>query len=135
LSTKTNMVRDHVRRNYIQPARQRGDLSIQIVAGEVEKAVHLSNRTPLVCQALRSRKFLEENHLIIEKEEGPPSGMSPTMKFFYRLAKVPGESRKPTGQSPFLRLRGIGKDVFQSLGGGEAFIRAERAAWGPREDS
>ena len=38
-------------------------------------------------------------------------------------------------QSPFLHLRGIGKEVFQSLGGGEAFIRGERAAWTSREDS
>jgi hypothetical protein len=132
---KTDIVREYARRNYIEPARLRGDSTIQIVAGEVQKAVDLKNLTPLVCQALRSRKFLEENHLILEKEEGPPSGMSTTMKFFYRLRRQPGESPKQLNQSPFLRLRGIGKDVFHSLGGGEAFIRGERAAWGPKEDS
>lgn len=131
----TDRVREYARREYVEPARQRGDSTIQIVAGEVQKAVHLINRTPLVCQALRSRKFAEDNRLILEKWEGPPSGMGTTVKFFYRLARVPGESLRHTEQSPFLRLRGIGKDVFQSLGGGEAFIRGERAAWGSREDS
>jgi len=33
-------------------------------------------------------------------------------------------------KSPLLRLWGIGKEVFQSLGGGEAFIRSEREQWG-----
>ena len=103
---------------------------MQIVAGDVERAVNLRHRTPLVCQALRSRKFLEENHLVLDKEEGPPSGLGTRMKFSYRLIEV-----RHASQSPFLRLRGIAKEVFQSLGGGEAFIRGERAAWTSREGS
>jgi hypothetical protein len=126
----SDSIREYARRNYIEPARRRGDSRVQIVAGDVEKAVNLRNRTPLVCQALRSRKFLEENHLVIEKEEGPPSGLGTRMKFSYRLTEV-----THAGQSPFLRLRGVAKDVFQSLGGGEAFLRGERAAWTSKEDS
>jgi hypothetical protein len=38
------------------------------------------------------------------------------------------DSEKPAGGiDAFLALRGIGKEVFASLGGGEAFIRRERA--------
>ena len=42
---------------------------------------------------------------------------------------------QPPSESPLLRLWGIGKEVFQSLGGGEAFIRSEREQWGPGEIS
>lgn len=47
---------------------------------------------------------------------------------------------KPSGLSRFqglLAMRGIGKEAFASLGGGEEFLRRERAefndAWGKRE--
>ena len=119
-------VREHARREYIEPARRRHESTISIVAGEVQKAVRLSNRVPLVCQALKSHKFLDENHLVLEKWEGPPSGMSTTVTFTYRLLDAAGQLPSPRADWPFLRLRGIGKEVFQSLGGGEAFIRKER---------
>jgi hypothetical protein len=111
---------------YIEPARRRHESNIRIVAGDVQKAVGLSNLVPLVCQALRSKKFLEENHLVLEKWDGPPSGMSTTVVFTYRLVGEAGQASNQPGDGPFLRLRGIAKDVFQSLGGGEAFIRKER---------
>jgi 5-methylcytosine-specific restriction protein B len=130
-----DQVREHARHEYIEPARGRGDSTVRIVAGEVQKAVRLVNRTALVCQALKSHKFLEENHLALEKWDGPPSGMSTTVTFTYRLAGQQRAAGQPPGESPLLRLWGIGKEVFQSLGGGEAFIRSEREQWGPGDDS
>jgi len=131
---QSDLVRDWARKHCIEPARLRGNTTVQIIAGEVEKAVSLHNRTPLVCQALRSRKFLEENHLFLEKWEGPPSGMSTTVKFTFRFVEQPAQSSR-SGESPFYRLWGIGKEVFQSLGGGEAFLQSERKAWESQEDS
>jgi hypothetical protein len=130
-----DQVREHARHEYIEPARRRGDSAVRIVAGDVQKAVRLVNRTALVCQALKSHKFLEENHLALEKWDGPPSGMSTTVTFTYRLGGQQPASGQPPGESPLLRLWGIGKEVFQSLGGGEEFIRSEREQWGPGEDS
>jgi hypothetical protein len=121
----TDRVREYAQREYIEPARKRGDITVRIVAGEVHKALRLQNRVPQVCNALRSRKFLEENHLaLVVAEDGPPSGMSTTMTFTYRL--VDGGKEQPKQTDPLLRLWGIGKEVFESLGGGEAFIRSER---------
>jgi hypothetical protein len=129
-------VRDHARAQYIEPARRRGDSVVKIVAGEVVKAVHLHNRTPLVCQALRSHKFQKENHIVLEKWEGPPKGMSTTVTFTYRLIGDSTRSSVPDGLDAFLKLRGTLKDVFQSLGGGEEFIRRERENfYGPGKDS
>jgi hypothetical protein len=133
--THADRVREHARREYIEPARRRQESTIRIVAGEVQKAVLLSNRVSLVCQALKSHKFLDENHLVLEKWDGPPSGMSTTVVFTYRLMDEAGQTSNGSAESLFLQLRGIGKDVFQSLGGGEAFIRKEREQfYGPGDD-
>ena len=109
---------------------------MRVVAGEVQKAVHLSNRVSLVCQALKSHKFLTENRLRLEKWEGPPSGMSTTVAFTYRvLDDVQQPSAQPE-EWPFKKLRGVAKEVFRSLGGGEAFLRKEREEFsGPGDAS
>lgn len=134
-TTHADRVREYARREYIEPAKHRRESTIRIVAGEVQKAVRLSNRVALVCQALKSHKFLNENHLVLEKWDGPPSGMSTTVVFTYRLLDDASPTSSESAEWPFLRLRGIAKDVFQSLGGGEAFIRKEREQfYGPGED-
>jgi hypothetical protein len=123
--TGAEQVREYARVTYIEPARKRHESTVRIMAGDVHKALRLEGRVPSVCQALGGSKFLTENHLILEKREGPPSGQSTTVVFTYRLAD---EQAAPDRweESPLLRLEGIGKEVFQSLGGGEAFIRRER---------
>ncbi len=61
--------------------------------------------------------------------------MSTTVTFTYRLTDEAGQSPSKPTEWPFLRLRGIAKEVFQSLGGGEAFIRKEREEfYGPGKD-
>jgi len=123
-------IREHARTRHIEPARRRGESAVTIVAGVVEKELGLHQRTPAVCTALKGKKFLTQNDLSLEKLEGPPSGMSPTVKFTYSL----GDKQKMAklGESPILRLLelwGIGKDLFESLGGGEAYLRNERKHW------
>ncbi|HXP83104.1 MAG TPA: hypothetical protein VN841_00200 [Bryobacteraceae bacterium] len=121
----TDRVREYARREYIDPARRRGESRVRIVAGDVHRALQLHNRVPLVCSALRSGEFLRRNHLRIEAQEGPPSLMSTTVTFTYVLEDA-GEA-KPS--SPlFYQLRGIAKRTFQDLGGAEAFIQSERDA-------
>ena len=120
-----DQVRDLARRQYVEPARHRHASTIRIVVGDVQRAAKLTNRVSLVCQALKSHKFLDENRLVLEKSEGPPSGMSTTVAYTYRLLDE-GERIMGPSDSPFLRLRGIAKEIFESLGGGEAFIRKER---------
>jgi hypothetical protein len=124
--TDSDRVREFARREYIEPARARHESSVRIVAGNVQKAVRLNNRVPLVCQALKSSKFLDENHLVLEKWDGPPSGMSTTVVFTYRLLNGDEKATGPRPEWPFTKLRGIAKEVFGSLGGGEAFIKGER---------
>ena len=123
----TDRVREYARREYIEPARARRQSTVRVFAGEVQKAVRLTNRVPLVCQALKSHKFLTENHLILEKWEGPPSGISTTVTFTYRILDDAGQQNSTQREGdPFRKLQGVAKEVFRSLGGGEAFLRKER---------
>jgi hypothetical protein len=132
----THRVKEFVRLEYVEPALRRGDSKLEIVAGTVHKSLGLNNRVPIVCQALKSRDFLDENHLEIEKIEGPPSGQGTRVKLTYRLKGRPSQSVQALEleESPLLRLWGIGKEVFQSLGGGEAFIRRERERFYKADD-
>ena len=126
-------VREYARREYIEPAKARRQSTVRIVTGEVHKGVHLSNRVPLVCQALQSPKFLNDNGLVLEKREGPPSGMSTTVTFTYRILDADQTSAQPPDW-PFQKLRGVAKEVFHSLGGGEDLLRKEREQFqGPGE--
>jgi hypothetical protein len=120
----SDLVREHASEQYLAAARRRGDKTVSINVGMVHKALALNNRVPLVCAALSSKKFLAGNNLRLISKTGPSSGQSTTVTFTYDIEY----SEKPTrGIDAFLALRGIGKEVFASLGGGEAFIRRERA--------
>ena len=123
----SDLVRQHARDTYLRPARHRGEKTVSIHVGTVHKVLALNNRVPLVCAALKSKKFLEENALSLVSKTGPPSGQSTTVTFTYEILDGTGKTSDPT--DPLLKLRGIAKDLFRELGGGEAFIREERKSF------
>ena len=118
----SDLVRSYIEQNFVGPARREGRLEFSVVAGEVHRALGLSNRVPLVCQALRSKQLLTKNALELKSEAGPPSGLSTTMVFTYRFVSP----TKPTPSS-LRALVGIGKSLWNDWGGGEAFLTQERA--------
>jgi hypothetical protein len=122
----SDLVRQHAAHNYISAARRRGDRTFTINAGTVHKALALHNRVPLVCAALGSKKFLTENHLRLISKTGPPSGQSTTVTYTYEFLR---DETLPGTYDAWNKLRGALKDVFAELGGGEAYLRAERSAF------
>lgn len=129
----SELVRQHAVNYYLSPARLRRDKTFSINVGEVHRALKLSNRVPQVCNALESNKFLNENHLRLVSKTGPPSGLSTTVTYTYELLDGGGQNSTPI--DAWLALRGIAKDIFASLGGGEAYIRGERENfYGARKD-
>jgi len=100
---------------------------VTINVGQVQKGVGLQNRVSLVCQALKSEKFLRANGLKRISETGPPSGQSTTVTYTYEFLDPSGAPKG--GTDAWERLRGALKDVFAELGGGEAYLRAERASF------
>jgi hypothetical protein len=62
--------------------------------------------------------------------------MSSTVTFTYRMldADSPGSAQR--GEWPFGGLRGVAKEVFRGVGGGEAFLLKEREQfYGPGDVS
>lgn len=128
----SDLVRDHAHNTYVNPARQRREKAFSINVGEVHKAVALRNRVPLVCQALLSEKFLQANALRLVSKSGPPSGQSTTVTYTYEFVDA-DQSPVPADDS-WKRLRGALKDVFKELGGGEAYLNAERSGFYKRAE-
>jgi hypothetical protein len=122
----TLRVREWVQDHIVQPAKARGDRMITVTAGEVHNQLGLTNRVPVVCQALKSKRFLRENHLVLKDVTGPPSGLSTTVRFTYEIVSRDTDET-PKKRHPLWDLLGIGKAVFDELGGGEGFIKSERA--------
>jgi hypothetical protein len=91
--------------------------------------MRLKNRQPMVCQALASKLFLEENNLILESKEGPPSGLSTSVVFTYRIAKRETSQASAPKFQGLMQLSGKGKEVFAALGGGGKFLLDERRAF------
>jgi len=139
VSSTTDRVREQASRRYVEAARRQGLGRFSINVGEVQKEAKLRNRVALVCNALKSNKFLQANRLRLVSESGPPSGMSTTVTYTYEF--VDGENSAgpsaPNGsggapqsrEAAWQKLRGALKDVFAEYGGGEAYLRAERASF------
>lgn len=107
---------------HVAEARRTGKGTVSIVAGDIVRELGLTNRTPNVCSALGSKRFQAENEVDLEKRDGPAS--STTTRFTYRI-----HGRPSSEQDGFMSLRGIAKDTFARLGGGERFLTEERESF------
>jgi len=135
----TDIVRKTAAEQYIAPARKQSQTTVTIHSGEfnkflVQNRVLPPNRFPIICNALQSKKFLQENHLTLKEVQGPPSGKSSTVKFIYKIEPLPPGSHPPAtppagSADAFLSLRGIMKSAYQKLGGAEAFHARESESW------
>ncbi|HEV2278519.1 MAG TPA: hypothetical protein VGS02_10100 [Acidobacteriaceae bacterium] len=133
LSDKVRAFAEH---EYVAPARREGRKRFAIQVRDVwnslvEREGFPRQNVPQVCNALRSRKFLNPLGLEIEKVEGPPSQTSTTVVFHYRFRRDASEERtKPSGEvspgeagSPIDKLYGLMRKEFAAYGGGEAFLK------------
>lgn len=137
--TPTDITKSYIIRNYIEPARIRGDRTVTVRVGNVLKELGWTNRTPSVFSTLSSQAFHREAGVeLLSKTDGPASGgPSTTWRFVYGLngQVVPehniGPAReKKKGVTSLLDLLGIFKDGYRDVGGSEAFMKRERD-WGP----
>ena len=76
-------VRDHVLKNYIEPARNAKAASVKVRAGDVHRALNDRARLPLVCSALTAISFRRAHNSRLLKVEGP--GKSTTTTFTFGL--------------------------------------------------
>jgi hypothetical protein len=141
-------IRAYLRLHYLEPARQRGERFVTLTAGEIHKELGLSNRVPSVCQVMESKILEREAGVKVSSKQGPPSGRGTTFTVTYAVEPaseqaVPrGERQSAATQSAegtqedglrlFYEMRGVLKDAFAEVGGGEAWLRKEREGfYGP----
>jgi hypothetical protein len=122
-----DQIRMHAREKYVLPARQRKQNRFSINAGNVVRELKIVGRAPAVCSALKTRRFLQSNDLRLVGASGPKSGQSTTVTYTYEFLE--GNRSFPEHDDSWKQLRGTLKDVFAELGGGEAYLRAERGAF------
>ena len=118
-------VRQYVLERYITPVKIRGGRSVTVDVGNVHRELGFQNRIGLVCAALKSRKFLSENQVILKSVDGPP-GVAAALSLTYEFPE-PVPASEP--ENPLWNLRGAGREIFRALGGGEEFIRKERESF------
>jgi hypothetical protein len=121
----SDTIRSHGREKYVLPAREKRLPRFSIRAGDVVNELGIGGgRAPAVCSALKTHQFLRDNELRLVEATGPKSGQSTTVIYTYEFANsVAGAP----SEDAWSKLRGALKDVFEELGGGEAYLRAERS--------
>lgn len=141
-------IREYIRMQYMEPARQRRETLVTLRAGDIHRELGLKNRVPNVCQVMESRLLEKEAGVKVSSKQGPPSGRGTTLTVTYAVGlDGPAKAKASEGasvssvgsaltDSPWVRLfyelRGMGKEVFAAEGGGEAFLKRERAEfYGP----
>jgi hypothetical protein len=133
--TNADVIRLHGKEKYVAPARQRQEKRFSIRTGDVLRDLKLNGRAPAICSALKTREFLDENALRLVSRTGPPSGQSTTVTYTYEFVSKEKKDKEVDRQDAWNRLRGALKDVFSELGGGESYLRNERANfYGPGKD-
>lgn len=149
---QSDRIREIVREQYVLPAIQAGNTRLSIKAGDVLREAEKNpnfprSRTPMICKVLEGKKLLNENGLVIESVEGPPSRQSRTVVVHYRVncegqpsksqssggkvnsshrLDVPEDSaawaKRVTG-----KMAGLLKEELAAYGGGDAFIKWVRS--------
>lgn len=133
--TLSDKIRAHGRERYILPALERRASRFSIRAGDVVKELGIgASRAAQACIALKTRQFLRDNELRLIETTGPKSGLSTTVIYTYEFANSAASAVGASArlEDAWSRLRGALKDVFAEMGGGEAYLRAERSSfYGP----
>lgn len=137
--TQADQIRSYARERFVVPARGQRERRFSIRTGDIVRDMRLvGGRTPAVCSALKTREFLRDNGLRLVTKTGPQSGQSTTVIYTYEFidgenspgTKAPGGGSTPQSrQAAWEKLRGALKDVFAEYGGGESYLRAERASF------
>jgi hypothetical protein len=132
----TEQTKVHVISTYVRPARLKGEKTVRVKVGNIQKELGWTNRTPSVFSTLLSKDFQKEAGVeLIEKTGGPPSGgPSTTWQFVFRVLgevdKTVLAGKNPATGGGLLALYGICSDMYREVGGAEAFIRSERENFG-----
>lgn len=78
---QADRIRHFAVENYITLARQRGQRTMRLKAGEIHRAMGLSNAMPAVVSAIEARKFRDLARVTLLERTGPHAGSTVTWVF------------------------------------------------------
>ena len=94
--TLADRIRQHVITHHIAPARDGGETTVRVTAGDVHRELGLQDRMPAVCGALDTQEFLDLAGISMQERSGPPQGATTTFVFgIPGPADAPGEDNQP----------------------------------------
>ena len=82
--TGADAIRDFCIKEYVEPARSRGEHTVTIRSGDVHTSMQLSQRLPAVCAALGSDTFEKAARVRRLVIDGPLNGASTLFVFALR---------------------------------------------------
>jgi hypothetical protein len=132
--TFSQEVQHFFQRNYVAPARQRGQGTVEVKAGEIHSKLGWTRRVPVVCAALSSQKLQRNVGVRLTGKSGPPSGQSPTVVYRFEILSSAdmqsvADNQQASGKG-LMGMYGIAAELYREVGGGEAFLRAARENFG-----
>lgn len=90
-TSDADRIRRYAMETYFEPARERGESSVSIRAGDVHNALGLTNAHANVCQSLRGAKMQQLAQVGVPTFIGPDN--SSTTTFTFRLSELPTAQR------------------------------------------
>jgi hypothetical protein len=110
-------IREFVYKEYVQPARERGDQTVTFRAGDVHEQMDLKSRLPAVCAAVDTNKFREKYQVRLVKREGPANAANA----FFTFALMPGTVEWEGHKESVLPLAAVGPldDIMAQLRAGK----------------
>ena len=133
MSLSDHIIR-HVQTAYLGPARERGERTVRVKAGDVHRDLRWANRVPSVCTTLSTRKFQRTAGVELIAKEGPPSGQSTTVVFTYRLPAASGHSDEGDGRGAWTSSMASHRGSSASWAAGRnSSARSERSSVSERK--
>lgn len=84
--SQADQIRAFVIRSYVDPSRNRGEASVEIVSGDVHKAMGLQNKMPAVCAVLEAPAFAAQAKVKLLDRHSPIGSDKPSSTIRYRFA-------------------------------------------------
>lgn len=98
--TKAERIRAYVIKKIAEPARLKGQDGFSVRAGDVHRAMGLSNSMPNVCSALGSKKFEQSADARLARREGPLAGSNVWFSFDFGGAATTMPPDKAAAKNP-----------------------------------
>ncbi|MDF1835936.1 MAG: AAA family ATPase, partial [Alteraurantiacibacter sp. bin_em_oilr2.035] len=84
--SQADRIREFAIRHYVEPARNKGEASIEIVSGDVHGAMGLQNKMPAVCAVFEGKAFAQQAKVSLLDRHSPIGSDKPSSTIRYRFA-------------------------------------------------